>query len=445
MRRADSTEQIIKQSLSFAASPAMHDRILNDVLAAQSARGSLTGKESQKIGSALAKPNIRSIIMKSPITKFATAAIVAIACLIGLSLWRGTESGIALADVLAQIEKVKAVEFKGTWKTTSGDPNNPYNIEQRVTSLDSREYGTKSICEALDPNGGWSPLSENYDLTQEKIRIIIYPTNKIYMRQELKNASVEEIQAESFARDPLRLLKEILKTKYESLGRSIVDGVEVEVFRITDPNCWEGKNPKTDIKLWVDVKTLLPVRYDLLTSSYDGEDWITHLLLYDFQWDVSVDASEFEPPPIPDGYKIQDNFPDLANEEIAIQGLKQCVELLGNYPERIALSYLWSRVEKSETSAALRLKEELKGLTGFDRDQKKMGSLKPMRLLNKFYRERASNDSAYYGKTVTPKDADKVLMRWKVSDNEYRVIYGDLHTETVTQAKLAELEKALPK
>jgi len=23
----------------------------------------------------------------------------------------------------------------------------------------------------------------------------------------------------------------------------------------------------------------------------------------------------------------------------------------------------------------------------------------------------------YYGKTVTPKDADKVLLRWKVSDN----------------------------
>jgi hypothetical protein len=54
-------------------------------------------------------------------------------------------------------------------------------------------------------------------------------------------------------------------------------------------------------------------------------------------------------------------------------------------------------------------------------------------------------DPAYYGKTVTPKDTDKVLMRWKVSDNEYRVIYGDLHAETVTPEKLAELEKALPK
>jgi hypothetical protein len=36
-------------------------------------------------------------------------------------------------------------------------------------------------------------------------------------------------------------------------------------------------------------------------------------------------------------------------------------------------------------------------------------------------------------------------MRWKVSDREYRVIFGDLRTQTVTAEKLAELEKALPK
>ena len=47
--------------------------------------------------------------------------------------------------------------------------------------------------------------------------------------------------------------------------------------------------------------------------------------------------------------------------------------------------------------------------------------------------------------SLTPKDADKVLLRWKVSDKEYRVIFGDLHTQTVTAEKLAELEKTLPK
>ncbi len=56
--------------------------------------------------------------------------------------------------------------------------------------------------------------------------------------------------------------------------------------------------------------------------------------------------------------------------------------------------------------------------------------------------------SQFYGqhwKIVIPKDTDKILMRWKVSDNEYRVIFGDLYAETVTTEKLTELEKDLPK
>jgi len=403
-------------------------------------------------------------IMRSPIVKLAVAAAVIIACAICLSLWRTTGSGIALADVLARIEKVKAVRYKLTYGGDP-DPNKPYsNFGLRSTSLVSREYGEKDYWETLLPIG--SLIQERYVLPQKKIFILIdinlpskdrYPdrTEFRYYRKELLDTDVEQIQKENIASDPFTLLKGILKTKYESLGRSTIDGIEVAGFRNTDPNLSvatlkNAENLQTDNKIWVDVKTLLPVRYDCLTSldvveGRERRNLTFQLVMHDFQWDVSVDAAEFEPPPIPDGYKIADVFPDLANEETAIQGLKQSVELLGNYPERIALSYLWSGVEKSETPAALRLKEELKGLIEFDRDQKKMDALKPMRLLNKFYRGPASNHAAYYGKTVTPKDADKVLMRWKVSDSEYRVIFGDLHAENVTPEKLAELEAALLK
>jgi hypothetical protein len=70
----------------------------------------------------------------------------------------------------------------------------------------------------------------------------------------------------------------------------------------------------------------------------------------------------------------------------------------------------------------------------------------PIRGLGRFYTwlQFDKKDPAYYGKTVTPKNTDKVLMRWKVSDNEYRVIFGDLHAEMVTADALAELEKLLP-
>ena len=52
-------------------------------------------------------------------------------------------------------------------------------------------------------------------------------------------------------------------------------------------------------------------------------------------------------------------------------------------------------------------------------------------------------EPVYYGQTVGPADIDKVLMRWKTGEDEYRVIYGDLSAETVGGDILAELESQI--
>ncbi len=49
-------------------------------------------------------------------------------------------------------------------------------------------------------------------------------------------------------------------------------------------------------------------------------------------------------------------------------------------------------------------------------------------------------DCVYNGKTVTPKDATKVLVRWQLDDGDYRVIFGDLSSATVSPSRLRELE-----
>ncbi len=396
---------------------------------------------------------LRSMVMKSPITKLATAAIVAIACLIGLSLWKGTESGIALADVLARVEKVKAFRYKSLLKIGSDDPNNAWSFETLATVLTSQEYGSKTTYEETDPNGGKSPVLQ-YFLPQKKTWIIIRPKQKRYRRIEVDDAQVGEIQKLNAIGDPFRFLKEIAEGKYKtkSLGRSIFDGNEVEVFQITDPNYYakEIKRPKNppqvDVKIWVDVKTRLPVRYEEFTSALTdmlGNRMTQQQVLYDFQWDVPVDASEFEPV-IPDDYTLAPKKPP--SEENAIKGLKLHADLSGHYPERLDWEGSpWLEIKKMDTPAATRLQEEVEGLTGKEKEKGLRDITGPWVGLRMFYEGLARKDPAYYGKTVIPKDADKVLMRWKVSDNEYRVIYGDLHAETVTPEKLAELEAALPK
>jgi hypothetical protein len=167
----------------------------------------------------------------------------------------------------------------------------------------------------------------------------------------------------------------------------------------------------------------------------------TRIVSYDYQWDVPIDASEFEPV-IPDDYiVVTDPKTPTATEENAIQGLKAYADLSGDYPDTLVWIALEGLVE--------RIKEKVKGLTEEEKAKRLRDIAQGLHETRRWFGQakRASNRARYYGKTVTPKDADKVLMQWKVSDSEKRVIYGDLHTETVPLKRRVnpELEKALPK
>ena len=396
--------------------------------------------------------------MKSPSIRFAVGAGIIVACVMAVLLWRGTQSGIALADVLARVEQVKAFRCK-VGVTMAGEPvpGKPYRWEVHGALLTSQEWGRKGGGVRIDPNGREVPQAESYFLLKKKISIQITHPAKRYTRTELDDVEFQRMQQGLIEDgDAGWWLREIMKCKHESLGRSTIDGVEVEGFRTTDPNCSVAAgltDPQVDAKLWVDTKTRLPVRGDALTSGLvkTGGRVSNQIALHDFQWEVPVTAADFELPAVPEGYLVVvDKLPGPITEEGTIQGLSQCVELLGKYPGSISVAPpggIQSELDASDSPAAVRLKEELKGLTEQDRVNRLMDAGTPLRRVYRFFTGlmHDKKDAAYYGRNVTPKDPDKVLLRWKVSDSEYRVIFGDLHAETVSPERLAELEKALPK
>lgn len=49
-------------------------------------------------------------------------------------------------------------------------------------------------------------------------------------------------------------------------------------------------------------------------------------------------------------------------------------------------------------------------------------------------------DVVYYGDSVDPSDSNAVLLQWKVSDGEYKVVFGDLREETVSAGELIRLQ-----
>jgi len=443
MKSAKDIKQCFRRS-TLRTNRDRHEAIFEEIVRAQ--------EQSEKTEPASSRLIHWSSIMKSPLTELAVAAVVVIACVIGLSLWRTTGSGIALADVLARIEQAKAFRYQWNVKITGEEPNKPYSSESHVTTLVSQERGKKSKTESLDPKGGESTFTELYTFPDKKTMIRITPKEKKYWRVEYDDVTAERLWQMN---DPRTYLKKILECKYESLGRATIDGIEVEGFQTTDPYFFLiGGGIQIDAKVWVDVKTRLPVRYDFTWPNFDqmGTKIIErgHIVMHDFQWDVAVDATELEPV-IPNDYTgTVVKYPAHITEETNIQGLKVLVELLGKYPENIIDidgKTVLRLAEESQTPAAVRLKEEIKGLTDDEINNTLVDFWMPIRGLGRFYDVLAQDGKhpKYYGKTVTPKDADKVLLRWKASDKEYRVIFGDLHAETVSPEKLAELEAALPK
>jgi len=265
------------------------------------------------------------------------------------------------------------------------------------------------------------------------------------MQMDLDDKMVEQTQQQN--NDPRLMIKQILECKYESLGISTIDGIEVEGFQTSDPNYLGGMMGQVDIKIWVDVVTQLPVRSEM---NMQMDEIHMHAVMHDFQWDVTVDATEFEPV-IPEDYTTLAGGPikmPAFDEQTAIRGLELFAELTGQYPEELDLMNIIAKVSEAMGSklAQERMQQENRDIIEQERTRELTEKIMPITGLAAFYMKLVQDNKApaYYGNIVTPEDVDQVLLRWKVSDNDYRVIFGDLHTETVDADVLAELENALP-
>jgi len=432
MKSADDIRQYFRKS-TLSTNIEKHEEIFEKIICAQ--------KQSGKTEPVSYRPNIGKIIMKNPIIKIAVAAVVIIACLTGVFMFEKT-SGVALADVLNRIEQVSVYMYRMSMSVSGQVINDkPIDQEMNVTILMSHDYDAKMVSEMSSPLEEGKITQEMYMLPKKKAMIMIMPGQKKYMQMDLDDKMIEQTQQQN--NDPRLMVQKILECKYEKLGVSTIEGVEVEGFRTIDPNYMAGMMGQVDIKIWVDVETQLPVRSEM--SMQMGEIQM-HAVMHDFQWDVTVDAAEFEPV-IPEDYTALTDKPikmPAFDEKTAIRGLELFVELTGSYPEELDLMNIISKTSEAMGGklAGEQMQQENRDINEQEMTKELTEKIMPITGLAAFYMQlvQNKNDPAYYGEFVTPEDADKVLMRWKVSENEYRVIFGDLKAETVSADVLAELE-----
>ena len=381
--------------------------------------------------------------MRSPMTRIAAAAVVVVACVLAFSMWKDTGS-IALADVLAKVEQMQAFFYQeagATQDQTRGDSTS------KGTVLVSNVYGAKTEMTTVDADGQETELLM-YLLPQEKSIVIVDLSAKRYVRRPLDEATLANMKFEN--RDPREMIKRLLACEHQELGKAVIDGVTAQGFETTDPNYLGNTVGNLSARLWVAVDTQLPLRYELEMELRDG----MHISSVQdgYQWDIPVRAGEFDPDIPADFTADQTNGMQMPSysEAGVVEALKLAADLTGHYPPTLdteALQQVMKEIRTSETPAAQQLRQEWKN-EGSPEAAARMSQERLMSLivLTTFPRMLAAQgaEPVYHGDVVTPSDMELPLMHWKVSDTEYRVIFGDLRVETVTADVLADLEAALP-
>jgi hypothetical protein len=206
-----------------------------------------------------------------------------------------------------------------------------------------------------------------------------------------------------------------------------------EGIEISDPSEWVGLFEKGRWRLWVDLETQWPIRIELEGTARGGAERKTYTLK-DFQWNANLSPADFAVE-IPDDYQLIADLEQVqANEEQTIAGLRAYAKLLaGRYPSALSLATAIAEAEE-ELDARHDSYDQQAG--------QDLAALFKVRSACNFYRDllTADRDVAYFGKEVSAQDFDRVLLRWRLEDGRYRVIFGDLRVDTVTAAQIAELE-----
>jgi len=234
-------------------------------------------------------------IMNSKITKFAAAAVIIIAIMIGINQFGGSMDGasVAWAEVAKNVEQTQAFIFRTRSTQTRSKENE--TTEMNTMTYISPKYGTR-----IDGyKNGQIEITTYGSLAEKAIISLIHPIKK-YERIPMPE---EEITAAP--EGPKEFIKRFFEVEYKKLGRKIIDGREVEGIEVHDPKLMSANFTIESLtgRLWVDVATSFPV---LLETEFVGNnDGSIHISsVYDnFQWNVELEASFFEPD-IPEDYDL---------------------------------------------------------------------------------------------------------------------------------------------
>jgi hypothetical protein len=255
MRPAKDIEKLVKR-LHFKASAALHEKTINDALQAQAK-------------SALAQPNIWRTIMKSRITKLATAAAIILAVVISVTILDKSAKPVwAIEQTIEALREIKSIHISGYFLTADAK-----KADFQAWIIPSREDSSKSAYYRFEA-GRFKPGDFNrYDQNRHVVVVserdystyvyfpantwTFYPNQKIAYISEGLDRSSEDPPC--IGSDFFEKMKKQAQNWHQEYGKDEETGKDSVFVTCTHPsrigaNSW-----------WIqfDVETKLPVRFQL--------------------------------------------------------------------------------------------------------------------------------------------------------------------------------------
>ena len=118
--------------------------------------------------------------------------------------------------------------------------DNLSDMDVQSSTLMSKEYGMKMTLNAeLFNSKDINNISqEMFLLPQKKTSITIMHSQKMYEQIEISDTSYDRIKNQN--NDPFTIIGQIAKSKYKSLGRSTIDGVDQNSMPTSPPSTTPG-------------------------------------------------------------------------------------------------------------------------------------------------------------------------------------------------------------
>jgi hypothetical protein len=258
MKSSKQIEQIVGGARAKAGR-VTDERILTDAGIA------LTNSSKNRPEALRPGPTIWRFIMESKVTRYSAAAVIVLAMTIVLLSPFGTpgNGGVVLADVQQKLADAETMIIRGTKTFTHADnPDSVFEFNGIKGHFDLVKYASKQYGFVEE---GRSEGKLIYRITfnlPKRQTFLLLPLIKKYGRFASTDAQMRLMENLS----PKGILDLLLSSDHKKLGRSKIDGVDVEGFEFLEAEPFKelGHKALFDIqnvrgKVWIGVEEQLPI------------------------------------------------------------------------------------------------------------------------------------------------------------------------------------------